>query len=172
MDILVEQEDSKNGRKVFQYVDKDGKPGRLVSKRQHILDLKGQGKLAGVNVDEISFSFKRKRSISFDVNIDSSPAPRGKNDKFLEQADNDDRNKKESLDADNPTDDVPARLPAISGTEATVAPKATAVPKTAPALKPTKVGKSAELAMGDKRKTNAEVVISKKFQIPYISYRE
>ena len=120
MDILVEQEDSKNGRKVFQYFDKDGKPGRLVSKRQHILDLKGQGKLAGVNVDEISFSFKRKRSISFDVNINSSPAPRKKNDK---QADNDDKNKRESLDADNPTDDVPARLPAISGTEATADPK-------------------------------------------------
>ena len=72
MDVLVEQTDPKTGRKVFRYIDKKGKPGRLVSKRQHLLDLKGQGKLAGLNISEINFSSKRKRSVSCDVIMEFS----------------------------------------------------------------------------------------------------
>ena len=65
MDSLIEQTDPKTGRKVFQYIDKDGQRGRLVSRKQHLISLKEHGKLLHVNVDNVNFSSKRKRSASF-----------------------------------------------------------------------------------------------------------
>jgi hypothetical protein len=62
-DSLVETQDQKtSGRKQYQYVDCDGKRGRIVSRKEHILELKAQGKLIHVNVEEFTFSSKRKRS--------------------------------------------------------------------------------------------------------------
>ena len=52
MDSLIEQTDPKTGRKVFHYVDKEGQRGRIVSKKQHLISLKEQGKLLHVNVDK------------------------------------------------------------------------------------------------------------------------
>ena len=66
MDILVELNDPKTGRKVYQYIDSEGKKGRTVRKKQDIVDLKEQGKLKKLNMDEINFSSKRKRSVSSD----------------------------------------------------------------------------------------------------------
>ena len=66
LEALVEQTDPKTGRKVFQYYDGGGKRGRIVSKRQHLLDLKKQGKLVNIDIEEISFSSKRKREITKD----------------------------------------------------------------------------------------------------------
>ena len=63
MDRLEEEIDSKTGRKVYQYIGTDGVKGRVVSRRQHLVDLQEQGKLVDLNVDEISF--KRKRLSSF-----------------------------------------------------------------------------------------------------------
>ena len=37
------------------------------------MDLKSQGKLTAVNVEEISISSKRKRSISFDQTVETAP---------------------------------------------------------------------------------------------------
>merc|ERR1719318_1777436 len=54
------------------------------------------------------------------------PRSRRKNAKFLEQADehsSDERTKRESLDADNPADDIPTKLPAVSVAESEAAPK-------------------------------------------------
>eukprot|EP00090_Calanus_glacialis_P045413 TRINITY_DN8417_c0_g1_i1.p1 TRINITY_DN8417_c0_g1~~TRINITY_DN8417_c0_g1_i1.p1 ORF type:complete len:822 (-),score=306.82 TRINITY_DN8417_c0_g1_i1:453-2918(-) len=54
------------------------------------------------------------------------PRSRRKNAKFLEQTvehSNDDRTKRESIDADNPADDIPSKLPAADVTEAIAAPK-------------------------------------------------
>ena len=66
MDYLVELPEPRAGRKVYQYITSEGNRGRIVSKRQHLLDLKAQGKLVTLNVEEISFSSKRKRSVSFE----------------------------------------------------------------------------------------------------------
>ena len=65
MDQLVEQIDSKTGRKIYHYIGSDGVKGKIVSRKQHLIDLKEQGKLLNLNVEEISF--KRKRSLSLDA---------------------------------------------------------------------------------------------------------
>ena len=72
MDYLVELPDSRAGRKVYQYINSEGKKGRIVSKSQHLLDLKAEGKLVTLNVEEISFS-KRKRSVSVDQTVATVP---------------------------------------------------------------------------------------------------
>ena len=61
----MEQTDPKTGRTVYQYIDHSGKKGRIVSKKQHLLDLRQQGKLVDFKIEEICFSSKRKRSSSF-----------------------------------------------------------------------------------------------------------
>ena len=64
-DSLVEALDQKtSGRKQFQYIDNEGKLGRIVSRKEHILALKAQGKLKHINADDFTFSTKRKRSSS------------------------------------------------------------------------------------------------------------
>ena len=73
MDYLVELPDSRAGRKVYQYINSEGKNCRIVSKSQHLLDLKAQGKLVTLNVEEISFSSKRKRSVSVDQTVATVP---------------------------------------------------------------------------------------------------
>ena len=55
MDQLVEQIDSKTGRKIYHYIGSDGVKGIIVSRKQHLIDLKEQGKLLNLNVEEISF---------------------------------------------------------------------------------------------------------------------
>ena len=65
MEILVEQTDPKTGRTVYQYIDHAGKKGRIISRKQHLLDLRQQGKLVDFKIEEICFSSKRKRSSSF-----------------------------------------------------------------------------------------------------------
>ena len=59
---VTSEVDEKTGRKVYRYVGADGVPGKLVSRRQHLLELKSQGKLAGVDIDKVNFS--RKRSLN------------------------------------------------------------------------------------------------------------
>ena len=56
----------KSGRKVYQYFDEDGKKGKIVSRKQHLVDLQAQGKLSNVNVEKVDFQSKRKRSYSSD----------------------------------------------------------------------------------------------------------
>ena len=58
----MEVPDKKSGRKVYQYIDSEGKRGKLVTRKQHVLDLKAQGKLLHISVGDCSFSTKRKRS--------------------------------------------------------------------------------------------------------------
>ena len=61
MESLVEQTDPKTGRTVYQYIDHAGKKGRIISKKQHLLDLRQQGKLVDFKIEEICFSSKRNR---------------------------------------------------------------------------------------------------------------
>ena len=65
MDRLVEQIDNKSGRKVYRYIRTNGEQGKLVSRRQHLVDLKAQGKLLHIDIKDISF--KRMRSHSLDA---------------------------------------------------------------------------------------------------------
>ena len=62
MDSIVGMLDPKTGRKVYQYIDSEGVRGRIITRKQHLIDLKEQGKLNHLNVNEISFSSKRKQS--------------------------------------------------------------------------------------------------------------
>ena len=55
MDQLVEKIDSRTGRKVYQYIGSDGVKGKIVSRKQHLIDLKEQGKLLHINIEEIGF---------------------------------------------------------------------------------------------------------------------
>ena len=71
MDQLVELK-SKSGRKTYQYIGPGGEKGRIVSRRQDLVELKLQGKLLNLDVEEISFSCKRKRSVSFNFGITNS----------------------------------------------------------------------------------------------------
>ena len=72
MEILQEKVD-KNGRKVYQYIGSDGELGRLVTRKQHLLDLKDQGKLIDIDIKRINFSSKRKRSSSCDSFSTTNP---------------------------------------------------------------------------------------------------
>ena len=62
MDRLEEQIDLKTGRKIYRYFEADGSEGKIVSRREHLIDLKNRGKIANVDIDSISF--KRKRPVS------------------------------------------------------------------------------------------------------------
>ena len=63
MDQLVEQIDSKTGRKIYHYIGSDGVKGKIVSRKQHLIDLKEQGKLLNLNVEEISFTHFESRDV-------------------------------------------------------------------------------------------------------------
>ena len=67
MDRLVEQIDLKTGRKVYQYFDKNGTRGRIVSRRRDLIELKSQGKLIHIREDDVKFNSKRKRSNNIEV---------------------------------------------------------------------------------------------------------
>ena len=62
MDRLEEQIDLKTGRKIYRHFEADGSEGKIVSRREHLIDLKNRGKIANVDIDSISF--KRKRPVS------------------------------------------------------------------------------------------------------------
>ena len=62
MDRLEEKIDLKTGRKIYRYFEADGSEGKIVSRREHLIDLKKRGKIAHVDIDSINF--KRKRPVS------------------------------------------------------------------------------------------------------------
>ena len=81
MDKLVEHT-GKSGRKTYQYIGADGEKGKIVSRRLDLVELKSQGKLINLDVEEISFSSKRKRSISFNFGASNSSVEDPENKKF------------------------------------------------------------------------------------------
>ena len=66
MDRLDEHIDLKTGRKVYQYYDKNGTRGRIVSRHRDI-ELQSQGKLIHLSEDVVKFNTKRKRSNNIEV---------------------------------------------------------------------------------------------------------
>ena len=88
MDNLIEVNDKNSGRRIYQYVDSEGKLGKLVTRKQHILDLKVQGKLLNINIDEISFSSKRKRFSEDQIGESSKLESHCTSDKPLSEASN------------------------------------------------------------------------------------
>ena len=67
MDRLDEHIDLKTGRKVYQYYDKNGTRGRIVSRRRDLIELQSQGKLIHLSEDDVKFNTKRKRSNNIEV---------------------------------------------------------------------------------------------------------
>jgi hypothetical protein len=63
MEDLVEFVNSKTGRKCFHYIV-GGENVKIITRRQHLVDLQACGKLKSFDIEQINFSTKRKRSFS------------------------------------------------------------------------------------------------------------
>ena len=53
MENLIEITDEKTGRKIFQYIGNDGVKGKIVPRRQHLVELRAQGKLINFDLSNV-----------------------------------------------------------------------------------------------------------------------
>lgn len=103
--------------RLMEYSDEDAK---VMEYKEYSLDIIKAAKNETVNES-------KEPATADDLKPETEkPRSRRKNAKFLEQTvehSDDDRTKRDSLDADNPADDIPSKLPAAAETEGIAAPK-------------------------------------------------